>query len=699
MIMIVKMCIATMLYILLTAGLWHFTRSKLVNAGYYFFIGIIYGVCSIISNHVSIDYGDMLLNVRDIGPLVSGVIFHPAAGIIAGLIGGIERYICGTYWGIGSYTRIACSISTCLAGFLAAVLKDKVFKNRLPSPLYMLFIGIVMEVFHMYVVLITHRNDMEMAFYVVKICAIPMILFTGVGCMGCACATLFQEKTPKEIFRIPPRRSTPLAARFQLWLFIVMSTMLIITFSFSYSVQTRSAVQGAKKALHFAINEAEKDLDDIEGRRHLRGETLDSPRAGESSSMLHAESPSGNFYLFLLDEDYVIQNGKYMGDTLFSLGPTKEQMTAESAYFEGLLMGDPTFFGKEEMDDGRTMLATMPLPALYYNRDMSAYETAFADVLLFTVIYVLLSILSQKIVVDNLKRVNTSLDRITDGHLDEVVNVESSLEFASLSSDINHTVDALKSYIEDAKKRIEEELMFARTVQSSSLPRVYTFPNRSELDLFASMNPAKEVGGDFYDFFFIDHHHILFVIADVSGKGIPASLFMMRGKTAIRSLAQSGNSPSEIFSKANLSLCEGNDADMFITSWIGILDLTTGMMQCANAGHEYPMLMRKGESFRLFKDKHTLALGVLDMTVFKEYTLQMNPGDKLFVYTDGIVEAINHSEDQFGNERLLNALNAGRNLPMNEMLPFVRQQMDLFVNGADQFDDVTMLGFHLQHLS
>ena len=300
--------------------------------------------------------------------------------------------------------------------------------------------------------------------------------------------------------------------------------------------------------------------------------------------------------------------------------------------------------------------------------------------------------LVQRIVVNNLELVNASLHRITNGHLDEVVSVRNSSEFASLSNDINQTVNVLKGYIDAAEKRIEQELEFAHTIQDSALPKNFTFP-RSDFEIYALMDPAKEVGGDFYDFFLIGQNELAMVIADVSGKGIPASLFMMRAKTTIRDLAESGQEPSEILYKANNTLCEGNDAEMFVTVWLGIIDLTTGHMRCANAGHEYPVLMRAGGDYEYLRDKHGLALAAMEDMRFREYELQLDPGDKLFVYTDGVPEAIDEQVEQYGAQRLTQVLNTVKGRNMKDTLPAVREDIAAFVGAADQFDDITMLGF------
>ena len=346
----------------------------------------------------------------------------------------------------------------------------------------------------------------------------------------------------------------------------------------------------------------------------------------------------------------------------------------------------------DETDDGGRILTMMTYYEVYFARAIHAYETLFADILLFAVVYILISMLVQLIVVDNLKLVNQSLSKITDGDLEEKISVYNSLEFASLSDDINMTVEVLKGYIEAAEKRFEQELALARTIQESSLPRNFNF-TRKDIDLFASMNPAKEVGGDFYDFFNLDNEKLALVMADVSGKGIPAALFMMRSKTAIRSLSETGLSLKEVMEQTNNELCSGNDAEMFVTVWIAVIDLKTGKAKCINAGHEYPMLMRANGKFELFKDKHSVPLGAVEGINFEEYEIDLEPGDCIFVYTDGVPEAINPDEEQFGTDRLLDTLNRNSDKTMEELLPIVKEDIEAFTGEADQFDDITMLGF------
>ena len=271
-------------------------------------------------------------------------------------------------------------------------------------------------------------------------------------------------------------------------------------------------------------------------------------------------------------------------------------------------------------------------------------------------------------------------------------------ELEDLSDAFRYMVSELNEYIQDLgrvtaeKERIGAELDVARHIQASMLPCIFpAFPERHEFDIYASMTPAKEVGGDFYDFFLVDDDHLAMVMADVSGKGVPAALFMMISKTLLKSAVQSGLSPGAVLEKVNNQLCENNDAEMFVTVWLGILEISTGKMKCANAGHEYPAIMRRDGAFQLFKDKHGLVLAGMEGARYREYALELNEGDRLFVYTDGVPEATNAETVLYGTDRMLRALNEAKGSSCRGLLEALHRDVDAFVGAADQFDDITML--------
>lgn len=240
--------------------------------------------------------------------------------------------------------------------------------------------------------------------------------------------------------------------------------------------------------------------------------------------------------------------------------------------------------------------------------------------------------------------------------------------------------------------RLETELTMASGIQADMLPNIYpAFPERPEFDIYASMDPAKEVGGDFYDFFLVDDDHLCLVMADVSGKGVPAALFMMASKIIIASHAKLGKSPAQILTDTNTAICSNNREEMFVTVWLGILELSTGKLTAANAGHEYPVLRKADGNFELVKDKHGFVIGGMEGLRYKEYELQMDPGSKLFLYTDGVPEATNAESDLFGTDRMLDALNKAVTDSPEAILKQVRSDVDGFVKEAEQFDDLTML--------
>lgn len=257
----------------------------------------------------------------------------------------------------------------------------------------------------------------------------------------------------------------------------------------------------------------------------------------------------------------------------------------------------------------------------------------------------------------------------------------------------------LKKQDEDnrEKERIGAELNVATQIQASMLPCVFpAFPEYKEFDIYASMNPAKEVGGDFYDFFLVDPDHLALVMADVSGKGVPAALFMMITKTLLKNAAQSGLSPAAALETVNNQLLENNEAGMFVTVWLGIYEISTGRLTASNAGHEYPALKRAGGNFTLFKDKHGFVMGGMEDVTYREYELELHAGDILFLYTDGVAEATNKENQLYGTDRMLDILNKTENADSKDLLLAVRSDIDLFVGEAEQFDDITMLALQVR---
>ena len=335
-------------------------------------------------------------------------------------------------------------------------------------------------------------------------------------------------------------------------------------------------------------------------------------------------------------------------------------------------------------------------------RQQTIRETAFAVFHLFLLFLLCMALISH-FVLRPLKNVqqNIRLYKNTKDSKDVIANlkkVSPNNEIGELSQDVVDLTQALDKHIEELKtitaerERITAELSLATRLQEAFIPHTFpAFPDRTEFDLYASMDPAREVGGDFYDFFLIDDDHLCVVIADVAGKGIPAALFMMVSKIIVKNSAMLGKSAAEILTRTNQAICDNNQAEMFVTVWLGILEISTGILTAANAGHECPVIKQPDGSFEIFKTKHGLVIGGYDSVKYHEYSIQLEPGTKLFVYTDGLPEAADSENNMFGMDRVLEALNKNADAAPQQLLDSVRHSVDEFVQDAEQFDDLTML--------
>ncbi len=313
---------------------------------------------------------------------------------------------------------------------------------------------------------------------------------------------------------------------------------------------------------------------------------------------------------------------------------------------------------------------------------------------------VALTLIARRMVSRPLARLTDSVQSFAgeDGVLKPTLELHTGDEIQTLSEAFGKMVRDIDRYTKNLalvaaeKERIAAELDVARHIQASMLPCTFpAFPERPELDIYAAMTPAREVGGDFYDFFLVDDDRLAIVMADVSGKGVPAALFMVNAKTLLKNAAQTGLSPKAVMEKVNDQLCAGNEADMFVTVWLGILEISTGKLTCASAGHEYPVLKRASGDYELVKNKNGFVLAGMEGTRYREYELHMEPGDRLFLYTDGVSEATGANNEFYGTDRMLAALNRNKEAGCERLLHCVKKDIDAFVGEAPQFDDITML--------
>ena len=762
-------------------------------------IGVLFGGVSAFASSYGVDWLGTVVNVRDAAPLSAGLIFGAPAGIISGFIGGFYRWF-SVYWGAGTYTQLACSIATILAGFMAAGLRKLMFDDKKPTWGYGVCIAVSCEVIHMILIFVTNMDNSYQAFEFVKGATVPMIIGNAVAV---GCAIIIVTLLSREGFRLK-KDNEQISSTFQRWLLACIVIAYIITSSFTYILQNGMVKVETQKVFTTAINDVESD---IKGKsdEHLLGIAEDvkteyennpnvslpdivtkygiveinvvssdgiiqkSTEADSINYDMNSKEQSKEFVDTLKVQDSFVQKYSPRGkdnsvwrkyaainladggfiqvgydaaqfhDTLneYVVDFTKNRHVGTNGFvvvcnetlslvsddnYDGMPVSSIGIVPPDEMKQGKTstalyyaditddktnltekymyvfkfvegycIIAAMPETEAVFMRDASLYTSVFMQVIIFATLFVFIYILIKRIIINNLQKINDTLSRITKGDLDIIVDVRSNKEFSSLSDDINSTVSTLKRYIAEAAARIDKELEYAKQIQLSALPT--NFPDNEDFSICAQMIAAKEVGGDFYDFYKLNDTTVAFLAADVSGKGIPAAMFMMTAKTIIKDLAERSMAVNDIFTKANEKLCENNESGMFVTAWMGILDLTTGKLQFANAGHNPPLIKRSNGDFEYLKSRAGFVLAGMEGIRYRVNELELSPGDRLFLYTDGVTEATNAENKLYGEDRLLTFMNQSASMVATEFLPALKVNIDEFVGEAPQFDDITMLMF------
>ena len=343
------------------------------------------------------------------------------------------------------------------------------------------------------------------------------------------------------------------------------------------------------------------------------------------------------------------------------------------------------------VQDNCYVLMERGFSSVFDHRRETMAGAALVSLAMIAVTYWLGSRLLQRVLIGPIERTTESLEKIVHGDLDVLMSETGSVEFASLSAEINETVYSLKGWIDKAERRLESELTAARAIQESALPTV--FPSVPDaFELYATMTPAREVGGDFYDFFPLDDHTIGFLIADVSGKGIPAALFMMRAKNELASCIQSGVSLVEAMTLTNRHLCEGNDALTFVTVWAATFDWNARILTLVNAGHNEPLLLQDGR-WEWLRGSDGPIMGFSEFATFESRTLRLGVNDELLLFTDGVTEAMNSDRKLYGEARLKELVEANAHLAPRDLDAAIRADLAAWAAGADQSDDITILTF------
>ena len=763
-------------------------------------IGILFGAVSAFASGYGVNMLGTVVNVRDAAPLSAGLIFGAPAGIISGLIGGLYRWF-SVYWGGGLYTRVACTIATILAGFMAAGLRNLMFDNKKPTWSYGICIAVVCEVIHMILIFLTNMDDSSQAFEFVKRATAPMMLGNSMAVgLSIILVSLFSHEN---FFR--KKTTEGIAHTFQRRLLSCIVIAYLVTSTFTLILQNGMAQIETQELFTVAINDVEETVREKSNRQLLeiaeqvKQEYENNPgvslqtlvqeheiieinvvnsdgliiNSTESDvignydmnskaqskefvdmlkvqdSFVQAYSPrgkdesvwrkyaavnlsgggfiqvgydaeqfhemlnefvidvtknrhvgTGGFVAVCDDKLNMVIDNEYSGMHISAIGivPPEEMVsgkTAAALYYADVADGKTDaslrYMYVFKFVEGYCIIAAMPEAEAMFMRDASMLTSIFMQVLIFATLFVFIYILIKRVIINNLKKINDTLAQITQGDLNATVDVRSNEEFASLSDDINSTVATLKRYIAEAAARIDKELEYAKQIQLSALPT--NFPDGDDYRIYAQMIAAKEVGGDFYDFYRLSDKTVAFLAADVSGKGIPAAMFMMTAKTIIKDLAEQGLAVNEIFTQANEKLCENNESGMFVTAWMGILDLTTGQVKFANAGHNPPLLKRSDGSYEYLRTRAGFVLAGMEGIRYRAGELTLHPGDRLFLYTDGVPEATNTENRLYGEDRLLAFMNRNAAVEATELLPALKANIDEFVGEAPQFDDITMLMF------
>ena len=461
-------------------------------------------------------------------------------------------------------------------------------------------------------------------------------------------------------------------------------------------------------------------MDDNEAYQSLRSILFDICDSSDVSYLYIAVyDPKTNALVYVCDPDDNPQTGCKIGewetveddemkkftewdgkDELYDIGGSSRHGWMCSS---GYPMGNPN-------DDLYCfMLSDITLKGIYDGVRILLCEYAVTVILILAILGRKLNKRMRAVLVDPIEKIgNAAMKYVSDrrdgktatDHFDNLdINTGDEIEnLAIIMADMEHNIGEHEEAIvalAAEREREHTELDLATRIQMNMLPSTFpAFPDRTDFDIYAVMDPAREVGGDFYDFFLIDDDHLGLVMADVSGKGVPAALFMMASMIITANTAQSvpGYDPGEMLETANNMICAHNSEDMFVTMWLGILDTRTGLLRAANAGHEYPAVKKADGSFELLKDKHGFVLGTMEDMKYKAYELQLEKGDKIFLYTDGVPEATDANEQLFGTDRMIDALNEDPDADPKQLLENVKAAVDRFVQNEPQFDDLTMLG-------
>lgn len=783
-------------------------------------IGVFFAAAAVFATEWGLETETSVISVRDAVPICAAFAFNPFSGVFAAVVGAGYRIFSAIFWKTGTFSAVACSLSTLLVGIAAAVI-ERFFKvKKRLSVLFVIFFCVVAEGTHMLLIFLTHLNRTTEAYYVVSDCLLPMMV----------CITLIVAVSHIISVLISGNRRKALTRRTGLSLSIVMERVLILsmiaayvfTGVLTYLMQNNAALSRATDMLQSQLNnfqmQINKTTEQMINDRMVNIAYFSSGDLKPLAEIGYYDIPDSNDNGYVDDDDVSAMLEQYCRAYSLSeidlIDADKKVVYSSIPSMVGATINDDRFFnaldteaqytevtvpqGKTDATAGRLLTEGMDyfdsaryLRGLYTQNDLTdaikadfylkpenfhfgsagtilvlsdeknengeydvvksivedesdipdsvnffdpekdppdkmcevSYngkaqfmtykhenglyymtlwdkDTAMqgCNISVMVTLLLLMDIFAfvclimycgiRIHIIRNINTINSELGKICDGDLDVTVDVRSSSEFSELSDDINSTVSTLKHYIDAEASRIDKELEVAHGIQTAALPR--EFPNRPEFDMYAGMVPAKEVGGDFYDFFFTGEDSIAFLIADVSGKGIPAALFMMTARTTLKSLALQGKPINEVFEIANSELYDTNPSKMFVTAWMGLLNIKTGELQYVNAGHNPPLVYHDG-FYEYLRGKTGFVLAGLKNMKYKSKTITLSPDDRILLYTDGVTEAKNKYDEFYGEARLDELLNRCGKRKAKEICETVKADVDSFAEGCEPADDLTLL--------
>ena len=698
-------------------------------------LGVVFGITAITGYYlgvripvVSIEIQKMIggetffiVGNSTVSPVIAGLVFGWPAGVISGAIGFIFRACMGGWLGWPT------AIALLLSGGVTGVVSHFIFKDKRPAWYFGILMGIFVETINVFLIFLFNTDKITEVYTLVSRFDMACIGFAALSTAATNIVIALIEKEQmfpkkKELNNISFHVELALVIACMLGMSIMVTSVRVVSSSKSQrdynqiALETNGDTKREMETLVGYIDEGHEFgeiLEALPDAHHVgtRGYVVTIAKSeiiagveGDEDNPKRTYAPntvigvrSDSPYTDIVHSDFYFEYGgkikQYMDD-LPEEGVIYNVILDDEIRLPCMIVYN-TIKYTEELDPGPDVDHYAYIATVIPYLEIESSSGSVFRISLYTNLLVIIALftfaeyfVNQKII-KRVEMMDKSLEEIMDGNLDKELHIEGYNEFTNLSNNINLTVGALKNYAEEVELRIDNELKFARDIQTGSVPTA--FPFEKTYNIYARMEPAKEVGGDFYDYFKMNNGRILFLIADVSGKGIPAAMFMMRAKTLIKSLSSTDIPLEDIVNTANKELCAQNEAALFVTAWIGILDPKNGELRYINAGHMNPLLKKKDGKFKEFPNKHNFVLAAMPDYKYTTEIAYLEPGDELVLFTDGVTEAHNPNKELYGTERLINFVNNAQYFNAKQLLDEISDDVVRYADGVEQFDDTTLL--------